>query len=1137
VVAEPSLPSGVVTFLLTDVEGSTRIWEADRSRARMAFARHDALVAEHLASFGGGRPRDQGEGDSAFAVFARASDAVGCALALQRAMYAEAWPEGAMIRVRMALHTGEAELSKGNYKGSAVHRCARLRGLAHGGQIVLSEATAQIVRDQLFGDVTLRDMGVHELRGLLRPEHVYQLCHPELPTDFRHLQSGSGGPRELVVGHEVPLPAPLAGSSESAFVGRQAQLAELEVQWSTANAAGARIMLINGEPGIGKSRLAVEFAAKVRALGATVLFGRCDEAALRPYQPFAEALSAYLRALPADQLQYRLGGLATELGRLVPELSARVPRLDEPAWNDPQSERFRLFEAVATFMAELSSAAPVLLVLDDLQWADAATLLLFRHLARHADLGRVVMLGTYRDESASLPTPFADALVGLDRAHSVAHLRLSGLEDDDVISMLAVAASQPETDARTIGLAKMLREQTEGNPFFIGEVLRELAASGGNSEGGRRWVTDARFDRLEVPSGVRGAVTQRLGRLSESANRVLATAAVIGREFRFELVSAVTDLGEERVLEGLDDAVYAGLVQEVPGTVGVYVFSHSLVRQTLYEGLTKTRRARLHRRVGDVLETHLTRALEPPLAELAYHYCQAAGFGDAAKAIDYARRAGDRATELLAYEDAIRLYQMALDTLDASTPGDDTCRYDLLCAAGDAAWRTSDVASARANFLEAAELARQLMHPIRLAVAALGLGGAGFRPWWTEQGLVDDVLVKLLEEALDLLDRGDSELRVKLLGSLAQQLFVSDADRRQRLADESLGMARRIDDPTTLVQALFFWRVAQWRFSNVHDRLAVSNEAVEIAQALDQRELVMQALSFRLVDRMEVGDIGGADADAAEVDAVARAFHVPSYQWAATLFAAMRSVLEGRFADAEVTVNEGFAVGQRAHPSVAMGIGGAQLGILRREQGRAEEFHGIAAAATGSIVLPWRAARILADLEVGREQSARLEFDEIAGAKFTDVPDDVFRSITLALLAEACWRLGDAERAEWLYALLLPQREQFVLLTFAVAFLGAVSYYLGILALTTRSWDEAADHLEHAMAGHARLGADPYHVRTRLAYARLLLSRDAGGDRAAVRPLIDSTVADAERLGMQGLLREAESLRASLTSPTHSTGS
>jgi class 3 adenylate cyclase len=1126
--AQPSLPSGTVTFLLTDVEGSTRIWEADPSLAGTAFARHDALVAEHLTSFGAGRPRDQGEGDSAFAVFARVSDAVECALALQRAMYAEPWPDGATIRVRMALHTGEAELSNGNYKGSAVHRCARLRGLAHGGQIVLSEATAQLARDQLADRVTLLDMGVHELRGLHHPEHVYQLCHPELPVDFAPLQSGSGPPRQLVVGRAAPLPAPLASSSEGVFVGRDELLAELEAQSSTPNAVGARLVFISGEPGIGKSRLAAQFAATVHPRGVTVLFGRCDEEALRPYQPFAEALSGYVRALPVDQLQYRLGGLATGLGRLLPELSDRIPGLGQPAWNDAQSERFRMFEAVAGFLSELRTTAPVLLVLDDLQWADQATLLLLRHLARHADLGRVVIVGTYRDESESLPPQFADTLIALDREHSITHVRLRGLEEADVTSLLAAVSAQPDTATRTAALARMLCEETEGNPFFIGEMLRELAETSEIREDDGRWRSDARLDRIHVPSGVRGAVAQRLARLSEPANRVLATAAVIGRQFRFDVLGAVVDLDEERLLETLDDAVHAGLIREVHGALGVYVFSHALVRQSLYEGLTTTRRARLHGRVGEALEALFSNAPEPPLAELAYHYCQAAGFGDAAKAIDYAWRAGRQATQLLAYEDASRLYQMALDVLDASTPGDDTRRYELLCAVGESAWRTSDVGSARASFLRAADLARQLRDPVRLAAAALGLGGAGFRPWWTERGLVDDVLVALLEEALDALDPGDSALRVKLLGSLAQQFFVTDADRRQQLADESLAMARRIGDPATLVQALLYWRFAQWRFSNVQDRLTVTNEAVELAQALDQRELVMQALSFRLVDRIEVGDVGGADADAAALESAASELHVPYYQWATKLYAAMRATLEGRFADAELFVNEAFDLGQLTRGSAAIGMMGAQLGILRREQGRVQEFEAIVAAATGEVDLPWRVARVLADLDAGRELRARREFDEIAAEQFADVPDDVFRSITLALLAEVCWRLDDAERAKSLYALLQPHRDQLVLLTFAVVFLGTVSHYLGLLAIATRSWDEAADHLEHAMASHARLRAAPYHARTQLAYVRLLLARDATGDRAAIRPLIDAVVDEAQRLGMLALHLEAESLREAL---------
>jgi class 3 adenylate cyclase/tetratricopeptide (TPR) repeat protein len=1125
---EVPLPSGMVTFLLTDVEGSTRIWESDGGGARSAFERHDALVAEHLAAYGGARPRDQGEGDSAFAVFPRATAAVACALELQRALYAEAWPPDASIRVRMALHTGEAELANGNYKGSAVHRCARLRGLAHGGQILMSEATAQIVRDELSRGVTLRDMGVHELRGLVRSERVYQLCHPELPGDFPPLQSASGRPRDLPTGPQVPLPASLANLGDDAFVGRREELAALEQEWATAGPLGARLVLVGGEAGIGKTRLAAHFAATAHAGGSTVLFGRCDEEALRPYQPVAEALSSYLHALPADSIQYRLGRSAAELSTLVPELGDRVPGVVGSGWSDAESMRFRMFEAVALLLAELSAATPVLVVIDDLHWADKATLLMVRHLTRHADLGRVLLLATHREEATSSLTPFADMLVELDREHAVTRIRLIGLDDADVTALLGSGAGE-RPEARALALAQTLRDETEGNPFFLRETLRHLAETGDIHQEDGQWVATTRLDRLGVPSGVRGVVSQRLARFSDPANRVLAAAAVIGREFRLDVLDAVTDLDEDSLFETLDEAVRAGLLREVPAVVGAYTFSHALVRQTIYEGLTANRRVRLHHRVGDALEAVYSGRPDPPLAELAYHYSQAAGLGDDAKAIEYATRAGDRATQQLAYEDAFRQYSMALRVLDASPGDDDTRRFELLCAIGDAAWRASEVLEARASYREAAQLARQLGDPTRLATAALGFGGAGFRPWWSvDSGDVEESVIQLLEEALDAFEPGDSPTRVQLLGLLAHQLYLSgEVERRRLLTDESVAMARRLGDRTTLVQALVYWRIARWQSSNAHERLAVSDEALALARALDQRELIMQALTFRLVDLMELGDIVAADADAAELEGTALELHVPYYQWATVLYAAMRALLAGRFAEAEALGAEGYVLGLRADPANAAGLAGAQLAILRREEGRVEELRAIIAEAhrVAPTSLVWRAAGVMASLAVGDLEEARTEFEACAVGDLGDVPDDFFRTITWVLLADSSVRLGDADRAELLYALLLPSRDQLVVLLNCVAFLGSVSYYLGALALTKGSLDEAARHLEEAMACHLRLGAVPFHARTQLAYVRLLLARGAPGDAEQARPMLDAVIETAGRLGMRSLLEEATALR------------
>jgi tetratricopeptide (TPR) repeat protein len=241
----------------------------------------------------------------------------------------------------------------------------------------------------------------------------------------------------------------------------------------------------------------------------------------------------------------------------------------------------------------------------------------------------------------------------------------------------------------------------------------------------------------------------------------------------------------------------------------------------------------------------------------------------------------------------------------------------------------------------------------------------------------------------------------------------------------------------------------------------------------------------------------------------------------------MRALLDGRFSEAEPLRTEAFELGQRADPPNAAGLAGAQLAVLCREQGRVDELQSIITAA--HMVLPtslvWRAARIMADLEGGHFEHARIEFEEIAARDFADVPDDFFRSVTLALLADSCARIGDADRAEMLYALLLPHREQLVLLTNAVVFLGSVSHYLGILAVTRASFAEAAHHLEDAIECHHRLGAAPFHARTRLAYVRLLLSRNAPGDEEQVGPMLDSIIEDANRLGMAALVSEAAALR------------
>jgi hypothetical protein len=614
--------------------------------------------------------------------------------------------------------------------------------------------------------------------------------------------------------------------------------------------------------------------------------------------------------------------------------------------------------------------------------------------------------------------------------------------------------------------------------------------------------------------------------LPDEVNRVLDAASVIGREFAIDVLEPVSARSEDDLLDALDAAVHAGIIRELPAAIGRYAFAHALVRQTLYEGLTQTRRARLHHRVAEGIEARYSGDLDPHLAALAYHCALAGGEADQAKALEYAWRAGDRSTRLLAFEDAGAQYTMALRALDATSPNNESTRYDLLCAIGQTAWRTNDVAQARSSFLAAADHARSLGDAVRFAGAVLGCGGSGQRPWWTERGLIDVQLVALLEESLAGLGPEDRPIRVRVLGALAQQIFLTDqAGRGRDLADEAVATARRLDDAATLVEALLFWHGAVWNVSNPRARLAVTDEALALARTLGHDELEMHVLMFRVVDELELGDFDAAYADAAALGAGADERHLPFYLWPTAMFDTMRALFEGRFADAEVLIEESFRIGLPAHPS-ALRFMGAQLALLRRDQDRRDEFRALVYGGLheASEILVWRVASVLADLEAGNQAEARGAFDAIAANGFRDLPEDFFTGVALAMLAEVCAALGDQASAAALYEVLLPARGQFVLLAIGVLCMGSVSYYLGLLALTRGAWSDAEELLTEAIDANQRVGGLPMVARSRLAYLRLLRARDAPGDRERAGSLREQVITDAGALGMHGVQAAARAL-------------
>ncbi|WP_301337078.1 BTAD domain-containing putative transcriptional regulator [Mycobacterium colombiense] len=698
-----------VTFLLTDIEGSTAAWEADADAMAAALARHDELVEQVVTSRGGRLIKTRGEGDATFSVFDRPSAGAAAAIELQDAITHEPWASRNPIRVRMALHTGEVELRDGDYFGRAVNRVARLRSLAEGGQILCSGATAELVIDSLADDVMLTDLGMRQLKNLARPEHVFEL---RLET---------GGEQSEAQAPEAPMerpnfPAVLVGPGP--FVGRGRELEGLLSAWQTALAGGVPTVLIAGEPGVGKTRLAGEWSQQAYAQGAVVLYGRCDEDLGAPYQPFAEALRSLAPCVGADRLR-GLRGVEALLA-LVPGLADVLPDLTSPAHADPDTERYALFDAVVALLEIASKSAPMVLILDDLHWAAKPTLLLLRHLLRFGDHARVQIVGTYRSTDLDRSHPLAAMLADLHRDGTANRLTLSGLDEEDVTAYVAEAGYDDEE------LAHALASVTGGNPFFLIEALRHVDESGGV------------WDQSTLPQGVREAVSRRLSRLPVETNKALAAAAVVGSRFDLELVEQV--VGGD-LIDAFDEARQAGIVIEEPG--GYYRFNHAIVRQSLLAELASVRRMRLHQRIAATLET-LPGADDELLAELAHHYFECAWAGNAAKAVFYCRRAADQAMARLAYEGAADLYHQALHALeeiddeladrDEQTAELLIARCEALLAAGDVASAAGAVSQLQVATVDSARLAAwatcfdgqlsMLVHPERLDEVEAALGAA-----------------------------------------------------------------------------------------------------------------------------------------------------------------------------------------------------------------------------------------------------------------------------------------------------------------------------------------------------------------------------------------------------------------------------
>jgi tetratricopeptide (TPR) repeat protein len=456
---------------------------------------------------------------------------------------------------------------------------------------------------------------------------------------------------------------PLRALFHAAFVGRDGELATLKAAFERAQQGRPALTLLAGEPGIGKTRLCQELALHARLRGARVLIGRCSEAdGAPPYLPFADALESFLSTETLDALQKRLGHDTGTLRELLPR---SVGRLGEVSGEEPRIDRHVLFQAVTDLVRGIAGSSGLVLILEDLHWADKASLLLLKHLFENSGTAPIAIVATYRDAETGRQHPLSTLLGDLRRNPAVARITLHGLALDHVRALVGTVSAATDWSA---DFAVKLREKTEGNPLFVQEVLKKLVENGA--------ATSPPPRELVLPEGVREVIGQRLARLGEACNRMLARASVIGAAFEWELLVATAGEAEDTLLDLLDEALASQIIREKKqGRGAIYEFSHALIRQTLYESLNTPRRARVHRQVADaILRLHAS-SLDDHVVELADHFFHS---GSAAEAVEYCTRAGDRALLQVGYEKAIEHYTRALETVDA-LDADEPTKQSRLC--------------------------------------------------------------------------------------------------------------------------------------------------------------------------------------------------------------------------------------------------------------------------------------------------------------------------------------------------------------------------------------------------------------------------------------------------------------------------
>ena len=875
----------------------------------------------------------------------------------------------------------------------------------------------------------------------------------------------------------APMPTRLRPYGPTEFAGRERELAALRGALAAAASSGRQAAFVTGEAGIGKTRLVSELAREAHADGVLVLGGRCDDGLGLPYQPFVEVLEYLVAHASAGLLERHIAEYGESVARLVPDLSARAGRPPAQEHHSSESERYVLLRAIEGLLAEACETGPVLLVLEDLHWADLPTLTLLRRILTSPREWPLMVLSTSRVDGLEDGHPLRELLADLHREPNVLRVNLVGLGSADVAELLRGIAMSPQGDVDD-QLATTLEAGTNGNPFFVIELVRSLSESGAlEVNDGRLSLPDGIEFAEHLPASITETLGQRLHRMDDDVRRLLEVGAVVGDEFDLDLVSNVSQLRAPGV--AASRAVGTGALVEVPGRRGRYRFVHALMRRYVYRRIGSTRRTDLHRAIALSMEAR-PESGPAPIADVARHWLEAVDT-ELETAFAHSILAGDDALEKLAPDQARTWYEASLNLLARFSRPRESDRCELLIKRGEAERQAGD-RRFRDTLLEASDIARAIGDHSMLVRAAL----ANTRGMQSETGVVDQGRITTLDAALAIVGDEDDSARARLLAMQAAELMYSDEwERRMRLSDEALAIARRLNDPGALSTVLNMRFVTLLAPGTLVERQANCAEASSAAERVSDPLIRFYAYHWRAYACIESGDILAARSWAKREQEIADRFRLPTTLWLRRADEANLAIIAGDLDLADALAIGALEIGRNSEPD-AMVCYAAQQAAIAFERGTlGEQVPLLEVAVRDNPGVPgFRALLALALSEARRPEEARKLLRGAVASSLPSAPHDVAWLTVVCALAQVAADLEDSATAAVLSRSLEPFGEQVAFPAFGVW--GPVGLYLGSLAVVLGDLAGAEHHLQQAARTAIKAGAPIWEARAAKRLERLI---------------------------------------------------